>query len=677
PTSAWRGKSGSTSSKPTTSTSRTCAGPRRPTSSSRHDPYRVHPHRGRRARRHRASVARTDRAHSAAPREHADRAAEPPLADALPDRDDPAGGHGGARHAGLAARSGGESDAVGGAPALHRAAARPARRVRLLHHRGRLQSRPGAQGRRLRQGRAAGRRPRTAGLRARDPGPVLARGRAARRHPPPARPGRGVRGGHAPVRRVAVRAQDEPGAGPPAGLLREGGRGLVRRRGAADDADRRPDLRQHRREPMEPAGHPAEPGRRDALPDGGAVRVGDHLLLSRDARLVGDRGDRSGRPRGPADPIPRTRSRRTARDPHRLPLARRACRQRLRARGARGDPDPVQPQPVQPGERAGDLPAAAGSADSGAADPEPAAALMRGLAAGIVAGLLAAVPAAAAARATATLDGGTVLFFSDTLQIVARDGATLAFADGTAGAADAAFVDLKNDRVVLAGHARLAHRGVSVRADAIAVELAGDRVDLLDAASGVTRTTRALGPAVPADIDAQRFAFPDVSDRNAFIRSRHAAITPHADVRFRPAAFPTSVGGLPVPSYLYTFATGAGFGATSLPGSDFDQPYGLWGSPTSLTAVHARWEDGPGPAIGLQESLVSGDDAYATAAFDQPIRGYSTHGFDAYKRLGRRYTVVADLTGTIYGTLEHVGATGAFGAYGARTDFSRTTAGAS
>ncbi len=115
----------------------------------------------------------------------------------------------------------------------------------------------------------------------------------------------------------------------------------------------------------------------------------------------------------------------------------------------------------------------------------------------------------------------------------------------------------------------------------------------------------------------------------------------------------------------------------SLPGSDFDQPYGLWGSPTSLTAVHARWEDGPGPAIGLQQSVVSGDTAYATAAFDQPLRGYSTHGFDAYQRLGTRYTVVADVTGTIYGTVEHAGATAAFGAFGARSDYSRNTAGGS
>jgi len=182
------------------------------------------------------------------------------------------------------------------------------------------------------------------------------------------------------------------------------------------------------------------------------------------------------------------------------------------------------------------------------------------------------LPGAAFARASVSLEGGSVVFFSDTLALIARDHATLTFADGTRARADAAYVDLKTDRVVLAGHARVMRGAAALGADAIALELDGDRVDLLDASSGVSRTTRRLGAATAAEFDAVRFAFPDVDDRNAFIRSRRAAITPHADVRFTPAAFPTSVGGLPVPSYLYTYATGAGFGATSLGGATFDQP---------------------------------------------------------------------------------------------------------
>jgi hypothetical protein len=268
---------------------------------------------------------------------------------------------------------------------------------------------------------------------------------------------------------------------------------------------------------------------------------------------------------------------------------------------------------------------------------------------------MAGIPLGAGARATVTLDGASVFFFADTLTLVARGGARLALADGTRATADAAYLDLKTDRVVLAGHAHVARRDASAGADAVALDIDGDRVDLLDAASGVTRTTRALGVPSPAEFDAARFAFPDVDDRYAFIKSRHAAIVPHADVRFSPASFPTSVGGVPVPSYLHTFATGAGFSASSLQGATFDQPYGLWGSENALTSVHARWESGPGAALGLQQQIVSGDEAYATASIDAPLRGYPGAGFNAYRRLGSHYTLSADGTASRYGAIGHVG----------------------
>jgi hypothetical protein len=292
-------------------------------------------------------------------------------------------------------------------------------------------------------------------------------------------------------------------------------------------------------------------------------------------------------------------------------------------------------------------------------------------------GLLAGMPLAASARPAAMLEGGTVVFFSDTLAVIARDGATLTLADGTRARADAAYVDLKTNRAVLAGHAHVAHGAASASADALVLELEGRSVDLLDASAGVSRTTRALGPGAAAEFDAQRFAFPETDDRFAFIKSKRAAITPRADVRFTPAAFPTSVGGVPVPSYLYTFSTGAGFASNSLPGATFDQPYGLWGSPTSLTALHARWEDGPGAALALQQQIVSGDDAYVTAAFDAPFRGTATRSFNAYRRMGARYTLLADGTSTVYGSVAHLAMTAAFGAAGGRLDYARSSGGGS
>jgi len=132
-----------------------------------------------------------------------------------------------------------------------------------------------------------------------------------------------------------------------------------------------------------------------------------------------------------------------------------------------------------------------------------------------------------------------------------------------------------------------------------------------------------------------------------------------------------------VPSYLYTYSAGAGFSSNSMPGATFDQPYGLWGSPTSLTALHARWEDGPGAAVALQQQIVSGDDAYLAASVDAPLRGSAVRGFNAYRRMGRRYTMLADGSSTIYGTVAHVATTAAFGPAGGRLDYSWGSGGGS
>lgn len=294
--------------------------------------------------------------------------------------------------------------------------------------------------------------------------------------------------------------------------------------------------------------------------------------------------------------------------------------------------------------------------------------MRRCLTAALVGAVWAALPQAAQARATVLLQGGSVSFFADTLAVIARNGASLRLVDGTHAVADAVYVDLKSDRAVLAGHARVEHGAAAAEADAIAIDLDSSRVDLLDVGTGVSRTTRTLANPVPAEIDAQRFAFPDVDDRYAYIRSRHAAITPRANVRFSPAAFPTSVGGVPVPSYLYTFATAAGFGVSTLPGATFDQPYGLVGTPTSLTAVHARWENND-PAFALQEQLASGDTAYATGAIDTPLRGTSTSGFNAYQRLGTRYTFLVD-GNSAFGSREGDATLGAaFGPAGGRLTY--------
>lgn len=292
-----------------------------------------------------------------------------------------------------------------------------------------------------------------------------------------------------------------------------------------------------------------------------------------------------------------------------------------------------------------------------------------------IAALFVLAPVAATAKTTVTLDGASVYFFADVLALAARGGAELRFSDGTVANGDAAYLDLRTDRAVVAGHVRVRHRRETLAADVVGFDLESERVDVLALASGASRTTRALGTVTDEPIEAATFTFPDVADNRAYIRSRHADVVAKTSVRFRPAAFPTSIGAPPVPSYLYTYATSSGFAATSLAGSTFDQPYGLVSLPNSATALHARYTSGIGPSIALQEQLIDGDNAFVAASIDVPVHATNARAVNAYRRLGQSATVSFDAFASDGVAIAHSGFTDAIGALASRLDYTRTNAG--
>ena len=55
---------------------------------------------------------------------------------------------------------------------------------------------------------------------------------------------------------------------------------------------------------------------------------------------------------------------------------------------------------------------------------------------------------------------------------------------------------------------------------------------------------------------------------------------------------------------------------TALAPAAFDQPYGLYSSPTALTALHLRYLNGVGPSLGIQQNLIGSNDGYIAGAFD-------------------------------------------------------------
>ncbi|MFN2459922.1 MAG: hypothetical protein ABR591_04475 [Candidatus Velthaea sp.] len=285
--------------------------------------------------------------------------------------------------------------------------------------------------------------------------------------------------------------------------------------------------------------------------------------------------------------------------------------------------------------------------------------------------LLAAMTAAAVAKPAFDVRAASLLFFSDVLAIVARTDATITTRDGMVLTGNAAYVDLVHDRILVDGAATARTAARSVHGDAIAYDVDAGTVDVLDATSGARRGPPALTQFAQTPIESDRFAFPDIEDRRTYIRSRHAAVTPHANARFAPAVFPTSPGALPVPSYLYTFAANAGFGANALGGATFDQPYGIAGGSTSLLAAHFRYEDGVGATFALDDHHVYGDNAYVVTSVDSPLRTDRVAQLTAYQRMGPRFSHSFTAVANRQAGSGAYSLTGAFGRASAEFDLSR------
>jgi hypothetical protein len=286
----------------------------------------------------------------------------------------------------------------------------------------------------------------------------------------------------------------------------------------------------------------------------------------------------------------------------------------------------------------------------------------------VLAGVLALValcPLRADAKPVAQISGGAVLFYNDALTIAVRNSATIALANGATLAGDAAFIDLRGDRAVIAGNARITRNGTTTHADAIALDLPGRHIVTLQS------------DATSAPADGAAFAFPDLDDKRAYIRARRAEIVSRTSVRFRPAAFPTSTGAPPVPMYLYTFATGNGFAATALSGAAFDQPYGLYASPNVLTALHLRYFNGEGAALGFEGNLIDNNDGYLAGALDVPTHFAVSEGINGYRRLGEDATVTLGASSTAGYRQSTLGFTQAFGTLVGRLNYGISNLGSS
>jgi hypothetical protein len=207
--------------------------------------------------------------------------------------------------------------------------------------------------------------------------------------------------------------------------------------------------------------------------------------------------------------------------------------------------------------------------------------------------------------------------------------------------ADAVRYDLNANRLVAAGHVRVASPDPTAGFDAVACAIdfargttAYERLDPEPATFAFRGTSASAAVEGPAD--AATFAVADVSGGAPYVRGRHAYVVPGANVRFSPAIFSTGAGPpAQIPTFLYTFAR-TNFSQNSLPGASFDQPFPLFGTAASLTQGHLRYDPVNDGSIALDERLVQGNTAYASASWI-PLRGQRAD-IDAFSQLRRGVT---------------------------------------
>ena len=255
--------------------------------------------------------------------------------------------------------------------------------------------------------------------------------------------------------------------------------------------------------------------------------------------------------------------------------------------------------------------------------------------------LFAFPPSAALAKAVVDVHARGIDFFANRLSLVARGGVDVRFPDGVRAHADSLYADLRRDVFVLAGSVHAVAHGARLDAAAMSLDLDKNRLYAVEL-DGVA-VTRSISPSdlqgeVTAPPDGT-FDFPDLAGVRPYIRSRHAAIVPHSNVRFVPALFPTSVGITgPSPMYVYWYNANPNFGATTLPPANFDQPLVLDGSETALTSAHLRYIAGLGFSLGLDQHYVYGERGFLVGSISSLASKDALYSVLAYERIAPKLT---------------------------------------
>jgi hypothetical protein len=186
-------------------------------------------------------------------------------------------------------------------------------------------------------------------------------------------------------------------------------------------------------------------------------------------------------------------------------------------------------------------------------------------------------------------------YFSDEDVVVARGRVQVKLPDGLAATGDAFAMDLRLQRLLVAGHVHFSTPSGGYDGAAVADFLAYHRIYFIPLVPEADRWTFRNGdyanPVKGLDMPGDTFYFPDVRGKKAYISGRRAVIDASTDVRFEPATVAILMGPKtpPLPAFVDNFSANPAFGQNSLAGATFDAPYQFFGSGHALDALHFRY----------------------------------------------------------------------------------------
>jgi hypothetical protein len=238
------------------------------------------------------------------------------------------------------------------------------------------------------------------------------------------------------------------------------------------------------------------------------------------------------------------------------------------------------------------------------------------------------------------LDADSIAFLFNRYRVEADGHVVVHLDDGAVVSGDTFSMDLRLNRLVIAGHVHLQSGSIGYDGAAFAEFFDDNRGYFLPVFGEPDRWTFIgsnyglpyLGREIPFDA----FFLPNITGESVFLYARSAVIWPRDALLFHGTR--VNVIGLKAPGgtiYL-NFSSNPNFHQNSLVGAQVDVGYPFQGGRWQYTTFHARYSNPPGAYFGLEQHF-AWDNAYVVASLNPIDRAQKQYNLLASDRLSHNF----------------------------------------